>query len=178
MSTALRESARDRILDTASELFYKNGINATGIDLIIAKAEVAKASLYNNFSGKEELIGAYLERLRCDFEKALKAAVAERGASLSLPFDLLEKSLLTGQFFGCPFTNALTELPDSNVVRGEVKRYRDLVSDYFLRQVDSNQTLADQLMIIYDGAFTSCKLDPNVNRVMTARSLANRIAQL
>lgn len=178
MSTKLKDTARDRILQTASKLFYSRGINSTGIDLIIAESKVAKASLYNNFASKEELIAAYLEKLRCDFEESLEAEISNRGDSLTLPFDLLERSLLTGEFFGCPFTNALTELPDSRLVRNEVAKYRDKVADYFRSQLEGDSSKTDQLMIVYDGAFTSCKLEPDVRRVQIAKSLARRIAQL
>lgn len=178
MSNKLRDTARERILQTASKLFYSRGINSTGIDLIIAESQVAKASLYNNFNSKEELIAAYLEKLRCDFEEGLEAEIQNRGDSLTLPFDLLERSLLTGEFFGCPFTNALTELPESELVRREVAKYRDKVSSYFRSQLAGDSKKTDQLMIVYDGAFTSCKLEPDVRRVAVARALAKRIAEL
>lgn len=178
MSTKRLSPARQRILDTASSLFYSKGINSTGIDLIIAQANVAKASLYNNFSSKEELISAYLEKLRCDFEEALALAVEARGESLAIPFDLLELSLASGEFFGCPFTNALTELPESKLVQAEVANYRNVVLDYFTKVLDGDRAKAEQIMIVYDGAFTGCKLDPDKRRVMQARDLAKRIADI
>ncbi|MFD0584927.1 TetR/AcrR family transcriptional regulator [Dactylosporangium darangshiense] len=53
-------SARERLLDAASELFYREGVHTVGIDRVIAQAGVAKASLYNTFGSKDELIRAYL----------------------------------------------------------------------------------------------------------------------
>src|ERR1700749_2318091 len=59
--TAERLSARDRLLEAADELFYEQGIHTVGIDTIIERAGVAKASLYSAFGSKDELIRAYLE---------------------------------------------------------------------------------------------------------------------
>ena len=64
--------AKDRILEAATELFYRRGVNATGIDLIISEAGIAKATLYNNFESKEVLVAKYLERLRLKFEENLQ----------------------------------------------------------------------------------------------------------
>src|SRR5258705_5511511 len=54
-------SARERILETATELFYREGIRAVGIDTIIARSGVAKMSLYRNFASKDDLVVAFLE---------------------------------------------------------------------------------------------------------------------
>lgn len=166
-------SARQKILTAAATLFYERGVNATGIDLIIAEAGVAKASLYNNFESKEHLVARYLEMLRLGFEERLAATVSSRGKTVAVPFDLLEEIVVDGEFFGCPFTNALTELPDSALVRDEVITYRDVVMSYFVDVATSE--VAPQLMLVYDGVFTSCKLDPDRRRVAIARGLAERI---
>src|SRR5258708_33123999 len=56
-----QRSARERILETADDLFYREGIHAVGIDTIIEKSGVAKMSLYRNFASKDDLVAAYLE---------------------------------------------------------------------------------------------------------------------
>jgi AcrR family transcriptional regulator len=56
-----QKSARERILETADDLFYREGIHAVGIDTIIEKSGVAKMSLYRNFASKDDLVAAYLE---------------------------------------------------------------------------------------------------------------------
>lgn len=168
--------AKDRILEAATELFYKRGVNATGIDLIISEAGIAKATLYNNFESKEVLVAKYLERLRLQFEENLKRAVNKQGKSLTIPFDLLETTVVQGEFFGCPFTNALTELPESKLVQEEVRKYREVVLNYFSEF--ATQEIVQQLMLVYDGAFTSCKLDPNRKGVRVARQLAQQLVEL
>ena len=168
--------AKDRILEAATELFYKRGVNATGIDLIISEAGIAKATLYNNFESKEVLVAKYLERLRLNFEENLQQAVSKQGRSLTIPFDLLETTVVQGEFFGCPFTNALTELPESTLVQEEVRKYRGVVLNYFSEF--ATKEIVQQLMLVYDGAFTSCKLDPNRKGVRVARQLAQQLVDL
>ena len=168
--------AKDRILEAATELFYKRGVNATGIDLIISEAGIAKATLYNNFESKEVLVAKYLERLRLKFEENLQQAVSKQGRSLTIPFDLLETTVVQGEFFGCPFTNALTELPESTLVQEEVRKYRGVVLNYFSEF--ATKEIVQQLMLVYDGAFTSCKLDPNRKGVRVARQLAQQLVDL
>lgn len=168
--------AKDRILEAATELFYKRGVNATGIDLIISEAGIAKATLYNNFESKEVLVAKYLERLRLKFEENLKQAVNKQGRSLAIPFDLLEATVVQGEFFGCPFTNALIELPESKLVQEQVRKYREIVLNYFSKF--ATKEIVQQLMLVYDGAFISCKLDPNRKGVRVARQLAQQLVDL
>src|SRR3954469_18328712 len=56
-----RKTARDRVLETAAELFYRDGIRAVGVDTIITRSGVAKMSLYRNFPSKDDLIVAFLQ---------------------------------------------------------------------------------------------------------------------
>ena len=72
-----RRSARQRLLDAANELFYREGTQTVGIDRIIEHAGVAKASLYNTFGSKEELVRAYLENRHARTTERLTAAVDE-----------------------------------------------------------------------------------------------------
>lgn len=175
MGNLAQAPVRERILATAAALFYSRGINATGIDLIISEANIAKASLYHHFSSKEQLVAAYLAELRGQFEGALNQAVMRRGNDVAIPFDFLEENLASGEFFGCPFTNALTEMPTSELVIEQVKKYRTRVLDFFTLGVAGDRALAQDLMLIYDGVFTSCRLDPKRTRVRGARDLARRL---
>src|ERR1700733_14875094 len=58
---AIKRSPRERLLDAANELFYAEGVQSVGIDRVIERAGVAKASLYSTFGSKEELVRAYLD---------------------------------------------------------------------------------------------------------------------
>ncbi len=105
-------SARDRILDTAARLFYRDGYRATGIDRIIAESGVAKMSLYRHFASKNDLIFAYLQR-RHDgwmqwFEAGVRARLADR-RNLDVLADTLGEWFGTEEFRGCAFINMVAE---------------------------------------------------------------------
>lgn len=105
-------SARDRILDTAARLFYRDGYRGTGIDRIIAESGVAKMSLYRHFPSKNDLIVAYLER-RHDywmgwFRDAVTRRLAARG-NLDVMADALGEWFATEDFRGCSFINMIAE---------------------------------------------------------------------
>src|ERR1700734_3029228 len=101
-----RRSARERLLAAADELFYENGINLVGIDRVIEHAGVAKASLYDCFGSKEELIRAYLKG-RADKRQA---RIVERLAGLETPqekilgvFELMAETANRPAYHGCAF---------------------------------------------------------------------------
>lgn len=105
-------SARDRILDTAARLFYRDGYRATGIDRIIAESGVAKMSLYRHFASKNDLIFAYLQR-RHDywmgwFRDAVTSRLADR-RNLDVVADALGEWFATDGFRGCSFINMIAE---------------------------------------------------------------------
>jgi len=177
MEITKRPSARQRILDTAAKLFYSRGINNTGIDRIIADAGVAKASMYNHFASKEEIVATYLRGIREQFGLALATSTATKTPSYDVPFRLLKMTLANGDFYGCPFSNALVELPDSDSVKQEVTAYRDSVLDYFELAVDGDSVMAAKLMVVYDGAFLNCKLSPSNSTVDSAIEIAGLIVR-
>src|SRR5246127_3940138 len=82
-----RTDVRDRILATASDLFYKQGVRAVGVDLVVEKAGVAKTSLYRHFGTKDDLVVAFLQRMDQDFWQTLDTVngTAARRAKSELP---------------------------------------------------------------------------------------------
>src|SRR5712675_1559267 len=80
-ASAVRPTARERLLAAANELFYNEGVHTVGIDRIIEQAGVAKASLYNTFGSKDELVRAYLEMRRASV--CLPCSKARRSCSPS-----------------------------------------------------------------------------------------------
>ncbi|MGP1309423.1 MAG: TetR/AcrR family transcriptional regulator [Phycisphaerales bacterium] len=112
-----RPPARERLLDAATELFVKHGVNNVGIDAIVEHAGVAKMSLYNHFASKDDLVAAALERLDDEWFAWLRATVERLGrkpADRPLAFfDALGEWFATPEFRGCPFLNTHAELPDA-----------------------------------------------------------------
>jgi AcrR family transcriptional regulator len=111
--------ARERILETAYELFSRHGIHAVGIDRIIAEASVAKATLYHHFPSKEALVIAFLD-LREErwtygwLEREAKQRAATPQERASAVFDALDDWFHQPDYEGCSFINTLLELTDGD----------------------------------------------------------------
>ncbi len=112
-------SPRERVLKTASDLFYKHGINSVGIDRIIAESGVAKMTFYRHFPSKCALVAEYLrhrdqawQRLLDEFTGDTSRPPLERLLAI---FDALQQSIKNPGFYGCPFIKTLSEFgPERN----------------------------------------------------------------
>jgi AcrR family transcriptional regulator len=109
--------ARERILDSAYELFSRRGIRAVGIDEVIERAAVAKATLYRHFKSKDELVLAFLDRREQIWTKErVEAQARQRGATpeerLLAIFDVFDEWFHETGFDGCSFINTLLETAD------------------------------------------------------------------
>jgi len=105
--------ARRRLLDTATRLFYAEGIRAAGIDRIIAEADVAKATFYNHFPSKDDLVLAYVE----DQDRIGREAVAALPKQaprkmIAAILGRISDAAVAGDYRGCPFLHAAAEYPD------------------------------------------------------------------
>src|SRR3954470_19447856 len=108
---------RERILDTAYELFSKHGTRAVGVDRIIDEAGTAKMTLYRNFASKDELIVAFLEEREARWTHGWLRAEVERresapAARLLAIFDVFGEWFALDDFEGCSFINVMLELDD------------------------------------------------------------------
>lgn len=155
--------AARRVLDAASELFYGQGINAVGVDLIAKHAGVTKKTLYERFGSKEALVAAYLrerdERWRAWLTAEVDASPRQDPPDRVLAtFDALAVWMRRENPRGCGFVNAAAELPDdghpARQVIGDQKRWlrsylRGLSEDAGARDPDA---LADELLLLHEGA--------------------------
>src|SRR6201996_5810689 len=109
----MKESAvKDRILDTASRLFYEQGYHVTGINQIIEEADIARASLYNHFTSKTELLLAYLDRTHEEWFRELDvflAPVAGPREKLLALFDFRIRRQQRNKYRGCNFNKITAE---------------------------------------------------------------------
>jgi AcrR family transcriptional regulator len=180
--TAAREtgSARERLLAAANELFYDEGIHTVGIDRVIDRAGVAKATLYSAFGNKEGLIRAYLDSRHATTRARMEAGLARydtpRDKLLGV-FDIQGERFGQPSFRGCAFVSASAEGPRGGQVEAASDDYRRWVRDLFLdlaRQIgvrDPDQ-LAHQLVLIYDGASVSARMDRDAATSTHARAAA------
>lgn len=173
-----RPSARQRLLDAANELFYNEGTQTVGIDRIIEHAGVAKASLYNTFGSKEELVRAYLQSRHARTTERLNAAVDEYTDPVDRVLAIFEAQgtmFAQPNFRGCAFISASAEAPAGGLVEQAADDYRDDIRALFTRLArDAGArdpaTLGHQLHLIYDGAGISARMDHDAAAAVAARA--------
>src|ERR1700685_3609794 len=124
--TTSRASARERLLDAANELFYAEGVQTVGIDRVIERAGVAKASLYNLFGSKEELVAAYLtsrhDRTTSGLIEAIERFDNPRQKIVAV-FDAQAQQYQQPDFNGCAFIGASTEAPSHGLIEQAADRF-------------------------------------------------------
>jgi AcrR family transcriptional regulator len=183
MTSTVRRSARERLLEAANELFYAEGVQTVGIDRVIEQAGVAKASLYNTFGSKEELVKAYLETRHAGTTARLLAAVereSEPRARLLAVFDAQAEFFGQPGFRGCAFSSATAEAPPGGLIEQAADDYRADIRGLFARlAADAGapdpDTLARQLQLVYDGAGMAARMDRDPSIAVAARAAAEAL---
>jgi AcrR family transcriptional regulator len=156
---------RERIIAAASDLFYRHGVRAVGVDAIIAAAGVAKASFYRHFPSKDGLVAAWLQSPQPRWLDRVAAETERRTtalrARLSVFFDVLLELTAEAGFAGCAYLNTAAELHDpKGSIHGVIEDYASEVVDY-LRGLAEAAGLADpdslalELRLVAQGAFIS-----------------------
>jgi AcrR family transcriptional regulator len=164
-----RGTARRKILDAASRMFYADGIRAVSADRIIDEVGITKVTFYRHFRSKDDLVVAYLdeqserEQQRAD---ALVAGAELVSADPLAPLvDALVSDICASGFRGCPFINAAAEYADrEHPVRRSVTRHRDWFETFLTDQlqragVQHSHRAARQLVMLRDGAMIGGYLD-------------------
>jgi AcrR family transcriptional regulator len=167
--TQHRSSARERLLGAANELFYAEGVQTVGIDRIIERAGVAKASLYNLFGSKEELVAAYLAS-RHDFTAGRIATAIESvddpQQKILAVFDAQATQYQQPGFHGCAFIAASTEAPSGGLVEQAADDFRSWMRSMFTELASQAGapdpvSLGRQLHLVYDGTGLAGRMDHN-----------------
>src|ERR1700719_3385603 len=158
-----KKPARQRILDAASEMFYRDGIRAVGIDAIIAQSGVAKMSLYRNFPSKDALVAAWLEDRNAFFWRRWGKAEASRGGDprgqLEAILDMVAATASNPKWRGCPFLNTGTEFPEpGHPARAVILAHKRTVGERLralaaAAEARDPDLLAEQLQLLIDGAY-------------------------
>jgi len=177
--TAPGLSARERLLAAANELFYAEGVHTVGIDRVIEKAGVAKASLYNTFGSKDALVRAYLEsrhaRVSANITGYLERYGTPRDKLLGV-FEAQGELFAEPGFHGCAFASATSEA-HGELVDLAADEYRAWVRSLLTglaRQAGASdpEALGRQLHLVYDGASQSARMDHDPAASAAARAAA------
>ncbi len=151
--------ARKRILDAAADLFYREGINATGVDRLATAAAVSKRTLYQHFPSKSAVVEEYLRSLQQRIADPVNPRPRDTERS---PRDrllaLFERRVPPGRLRGCPFHNAAVEAAESmpdvqDVVHQQKRDYIEgIIALAEQAGAQDPEQLGQQLAVLYEGA--------------------------
>ena len=163
----VEQSARERMITTAARLFYAHGVHAVGVDRIVAESGVAKATLYQHFASKDDLVAACLSAHIEHWQRTIAGPACARpgsaAARVGAVFDLLIPGLASSAYRGCPFINTAAEYPDrDSPVASALGTQRANVRALFARLVSDlpaahRLRCTDQLVLLYDGVLVSAQ---------------------
>jgi AcrR family transcriptional regulator len=176
-------AVRDRILATATELFYRHGVHAVGVNEIAARATASKLSLYRYFPSKEDLVEAMLtehsDRIHGWLARRTTGAAAGPERVLSV-FDLLIEWFAQPGYQGCAVINTITDTRGdpgvAAIARRHLVRYRDLLTTRLVEAgVADPGPLANQLLLLIEGASVVTAIDGNPRAGHDARQAARAL---
>ena len=179
-----RRPGAERLLETASDLFYREGIRAVGVDTVSERAGVSKRTLYNRFGGKDGLVAEYLRRRDEGWKAYLREATedgAEPKEKLLAVFEAYEEWLVGEDFRGCAFANAAAEIPDpDHPARVVARRHKEGIEEHLAALAkeagfDEPGTLAKRLLLLLEGAAATAAMRRSREPVGVARSLAREL---
>jgi AcrR family transcriptional regulator len=173
---------RDRLLNAADRLFYREGVRAVGIDRVLAEADAAKGSLYQHFGCKDQLVASYLERKTVDARAHIEAYLADTPPSQRALkfFDWVVDWAESKDFRGCPLQHTVTELTDAaHPARAIAYGQREWFTDRFLEWttaagVKDAKAVARALVVLFDGAVAGSEMD-GPQRARDARWMAKKL---
>ncbi|WP_331374778.1 TetR/AcrR family transcriptional regulator [Sinorhizobium chiapasense] len=159
---------RDRILETASTLFYTRGVRAVGVDLVVEQAGVAKTSLYRHFGTKDDLVAAFLAREDQDFwstwDRVAEKYKDDARAELDAHLEWIGERVGRRNYRGCPQINVAAEFPEADhparkVAAAHKREMRRRLKGIAERLgVGRPDELAGQLALLVNGAFVSSQV--------------------
>ena len=177
------KNLKQRILEAASELFYSQGIKATGVDAIVKLAGTNKMTLYNYFASKDDLVVAFLRKRDADFTAWFVAQVDSRAEQpkdkLLAIFDIIGEWLDIPEFRGCAFINAAAEFPlEGNPVHQVSAEFYDHFRVYIGELaarcgVREPGNLAVQLSLLIEGAIVSEQMKRHSGAAAQAKRAAS-----
>lgn len=179
---------RNRIVETASNLFYKNGYNSTGINEIISESGIAKATLYNHFKSKDDICIAFLEFKHFAFMKEVEVFIKskEKGSAQILAlFDYLQLFFQDKDFNGCWGIKTVAEIPQDNEkirtkLQEQKKEFLELIIAMVAKNLESNSqeeitTTARRIYLLYESAVVESHLHQNDWPIKEAKEICSQI---
>ncbi|ACX96435.1 TetR/AcrR family transcriptional regulator [Halothiobacillus neapolitanus] len=165
-------STRERILLTAYDLFYQQGIRATGVDKVIAESGVAKLTFYRQFPSKNDLVGAFLERRHQIWMDWFSSALQRHGGNVYALVPVMTEWFGERGYRGCAFINTVGELsgdlPEVVEIARRHKQDMTQVIANLLPNTVERQEIAQTLAMAVDGAIIRAQYDQTPDTALAA----------
>jgi len=186
----MKESAaRTRILDVASRLFYEQGYNSTGINQIIEEAEIARASLYNHFPSKRDLLSSYIQQAENLWFEELETFIGHiknPKKKLLAFFDFRIARQLKSNFGGCRFIKIGAELPKDDLASFElIGHQKSRLKEYIatlLKQINLNKNsplneemLTETIFLLLEGAAVNASISKTPDSIKAAKKITEAL---
>ncbi|MFV8834306.1 TetR/AcrR family transcriptional regulator [Aquisalimonas sp.] len=178
-------SRRDQLLETATDLFYRNGCHTTGIDKVLAEAGVAKMTLYKHFGSKDNLVLAacerFHERVRNQFEEAVNEDGLTARERLEALFSFMDRWAHQEEFWGCPSINLAVQYPQhDHPIHQAAAEHKQFRIEYVARLAEEAglrhpTDVARQLVLLIEGVTVMVQVTGDHSLVEDARAAANTI---
>ncbi|GAA3761537.1 AcrR family transcriptional regulator [Spinactinospora alkalitolerans] len=168
-------------MSAAEDLFYREGIQAVGVDRLLSVSGVGRASFYRHFAGKEELVVAILKRYDTRWRAWLEEVVTAQGGDPLAAFDALGEQFASPDFRGCASVNAMVEAadPDSPAFRVAAEHKRSVIAylDGLLAEAghEDHQRIAERFMLLIDGATVTALREQGSAAAQHARAMAQSL---
>ena len=181
------KTAREKLLSTATKLFYKYGINKVGIDEIVKQSGVTKMTLYKHFGSKDALAAAFLEEIYREWSAWFTGRVNDLSQDAKRPedavlaiFDALAEWFETPHFRGCPFINTVAEIADRNhparrVAVGFKEKLLEIIRASLQPLGRQKTDLAVPLLFLVDGAIVRATMTDSSEPARIARKAAAKL---
>ncbi|NIH85998.1 TetR/AcrR family transcriptional regulator [Amycolatopsis granulosa] len=173
--------ARERLVQTAEDLFYADGIRAVGVERLLEASGVGRASFYRHFASKDDLVETVLTERDQAWRRLLAEGVAARGGHPLAVFDFLAERFARADYRGCAFINAMAEVGDADAAVYELARaHKAAVTEYLAGLLDKagyreSETLAAQLMLLIDGALVTALRERSAEPALRAKAIATAL---
>ncbi len=181
----MKDSVRDRVLNTAVRLFYHQGYLATGINQIIEESSIAKATLYQQFTSKEELCIAYLKVVSRDWFNQINVKIqeAQNHQKLDACFEFLAESSESSNFRGCHFLNIISEVSDSrSPIVAQAKAHKQelrLMFHQLVKELPGNLSVRDDIgdiiYLLFEGAIVESQTQRSTWPIDVARKVVSSL---
>lgn len=179
--TSNENSTRDELLARVGEIFYASGTYLVGMTELVRHLQTTRATFYRHFESKEDLLVAYLERRDAAVRTQLQQVVAGRtGTDAVLDvFSNLERKTGADNFRGCAFLIAAIENPQSSRIQQAARNHKLFLKEFFagLLKGDRAGPIAEQLLLLYEGALAGSVLRREAGAATTAKVIAARLLE-